>query len=52
MIFMMLLILEMLLTDNDAKAVDNEVHDNFDEVVASKVFFLDDAVASTVYARL
>ena len=49
---MMLLILEMLLTDNDAKAVDNEVHDNVDEVVASKVFFLDDVVASTVYARL
>ena len=49
---MMLLILEMLLTDNDVKVVDNEVHDNVDEVVASKVFFLDDVVAFTVYARL
>ena len=37
---MMLLISEMLLTNNDVKVVDNEVHDNVDEVVASKVFFL------------
>ena len=36
---MMLLISEMLLTNNDVKVVDNEVHDNVDEVVASKVFF-------------
>ena len=42
----------MLLTDNDVKVVDNELHDNVDEVVASKVFFLVDVVASTVYARL
>ena len=49
---MMLLISEMLLTNNDVKVVDNEVHDNVDEVVASKVVFLDDVVASTVYARL
>ena len=49
---MMLLILEMLLTDNDVKVVDNELHDNVDEVVASKVFFLVDVVASTVYAWL
>ena len=41
----------MLLTDNDVKVVDNEVHDNVDEFVASK-FFFDDVVASTVYARL
>ena len=41
-----------LLTDNDVNAVDNEVHDYVDDVVASKSFILDDVVASKVYARL
>ena len=41
-----------LLTDNDVNAVDNEVHDYVDDVVASKSFIIDDVVASKVFARL